>query len=117
MTKVIHKGGICTARRRTRLRAEQQVCTNGKARPSSTQHDRDRACLPRTASPRRCGSTTARRVVLRQPSLDVVDEIGDLMEGRTEGFGSVPVHVALGATQWSTSLFPDKQRGTYVLPV
>jgi len=56
-------------------------------------------------------------VVLRQPSLDVVDEIGDLMEGRTEGFGSVPVHVALGATQWSTSLFPDKQRGTYVLPV
>jgi hypothetical protein len=48
---------------------------------------------------------------------DIADEIGDLMDGRTGGFGSVRVHVAVGATRWSTSLFPDKERGTYVLPI
>lgn len=48
---------------------------------------------------------------------DLADEIEELYGHRTTGFGSVRVHVTIGATRWSTSLFPDKARGTYVLPV
>lgn len=33
------------------------------------------------------------------------------------GFGSVRVEVTLGATTWTTSLFPDRDSGSYVLPV
>lgn len=48
---------------------------------------------------------------------DVADEIADEAEDRTNGFGSVRVQVTIGGTQWSTSLFPSKRSGTYVLPV
>ncbi|GIG40767.1 DUF1905 domain-containing protein [Cellulomonas phragmiteti] len=48
---------------------------------------------------------------------DVADEVDDLTRGRQGGFGSVRVEVSLGATTWRTSLFPDKRRETYVLPV
>jgi hypothetical protein len=48
---------------------------------------------------------------------DVADEIADLTDGRTGGFGSVRVHVRAGSSRWSTSLFPSKQNATYVLPV
>jgi hypothetical protein len=47
----------------------------------------------------------------------VADEIADLAEGKERGFGSVRVEVSVGATTWATSVFPDAQRGTYVLPV
>ena len=33
------------------------------------------------------------------------------------GFGSIPVAVTLGSTKWKTSIFPDKQSGTYLLPL
>lgn len=33
------------------------------------------------------------------------------------GFGSVRVEATIGATRWSTSLFPDRKRETYVLPL
>ena len=33
------------------------------------------------------------------------------------GFGSVRVTATIGATTWSTSVFPDKGSGSYVLPV
>ena len=36
---------------------------------------------------------------------------------RGPGFGSVKVTVRIGATTWNTSVFPDKARGVYVLPV
>ena len=32
-------------------------------------------------------------------------------------FGSVKVSVTVGGTRWSTSLFPDKNLGSYLLPV
>ncbi len=48
---------------------------------------------------------------------DVSDDIADMVEGRTGGFGSVRVDVAVGSSQWSTSLFPDSREGTYLLPV
>ena len=48
---------------------------------------------------------------------DVADEIAERVEGRTNGFSSVRVQVQVGDTRWSTSLFPDKRRRTYLLPV
>jgi hypothetical protein len=46
----------------------------------------------------------------------VADEIEDSPTPRG-GFGSVRVHVLVGASAWSTSLFPDTKRGTYILPM
>lgn len=48
---------------------------------------------------------------------DVADEIEEQFGSRAGGFGSVRVEVTIGATRWSTSLFPDTKRGTYLLPV
>jgi hypothetical protein len=45
------------------------------------------------------------------------DEIDQLTANSTTAFGSVRVEVSIGTTRWSTSLFPDSRRGTYVLPV
>lgn len=36
---------------------------------------------------------------------------------KRRGFGSVPVTVTIGKTRWKTSIFPDKQSGTYLLPL
>lgn len=36
---------------------------------------------------------------------------------RARGFGSVRVEVTIGATRWTTSVFPDSKSGGYVLPV
>ena len=47
---------------------------------------------------------------------DVSDEIADLPIP-TAGFGSVKVEVTLGAQRWSTSVFPDAQRKTFVVPI
>ncbi|OLT54063.1 DUF1905 domain-containing protein [Cellulosimicrobium sp. CUA-896] len=46
----------------------------------------------------------------------VSDEIADLPLPPA-GFGSVKVAVTLGGSRWSTSIFPDAGRRTYVLPV
>ena len=43
--------------------------------------------------------------------------IDDSLTTPPRGFGSVRVEVALGATTWTTSLFPSKELDTYVLPV
>ena len=49
---------------------------------------------------------------------DVADTIEALSRGvASRGFGSVPVEVTMGKTTWRTSIFPDKKRGTYVLPI
>ncbi|MEU7142148.1 DUF1905 domain-containing protein [Nocardia sp. NPDC046473] len=45
------------------------------------------------------------------------EEIADEIEERYAQFGAVRVHVTIGASRWSTSLFPSKSRATYVLPV
>ena len=43
----------------------------------------------------------------------------DLVAGAPPGspFGSLRVVATIGATQWRTSIFPDRRRGTYLLPV
>lgn len=37
--------------------------------------------------------------------------------GTRAGFGSVPVEVTIGATIWRTSLFPDKEKNSFLLPL
>ncbi len=49
-------------------------------------------------------------------SVDDSDAIDDATS-MTGGFGSVKVDVQIGDTQWSTSLFPSKELGAYVLPI
>lgn len=34
-----------------------------------------------------------------------------------KGFGSVKVRARIGSSEWSTSIFPDKASGCYVLPL
>lgn len=34
-----------------------------------------------------------------------------------KGWGSIPVLVTVGKTNWKTSIFPDKKSGTYLLPL
>lgn len=34
-----------------------------------------------------------------------------------KGWGSLPVTVTVGKTTWNTSIFPDKQSGSYLLPL
>ena len=46
----------------------------------------------------------------------VADEVEAAAESK-RGFGSVPVRVTVGQSTWDTSVFPDKSRGTYLLPV
>lgn len=49
--------------------------------------------------------------------VDVADDIEQKSEGMRGGFGSVRVHVTVGATSWSTSLFPHAPEESYLLPM
>lgn len=48
---------------------------------------------------------------------DVAAEVRDIVGGSRRGFGSVRVRVGIGDSTWMTSIFPDGQRDTFVLPV
>ncbi|MDD9207977.1 DUF1905 domain-containing protein [Georgenia sp. 10Sc9-8] len=48
---------------------------------------------------------------------DVADEVLDLAGPFSRGFGSLRVEVTVGETVWRTSIFPDSERRTYVLPI
>jgi hypothetical protein len=37
--------------------------------------------------------------------------------GRSRGFGSMKVTATIGGTSWTTSIFPSKESGGYLLPV
>jgi hypothetical protein len=43
--------------------------------------------------------------------------IRELTAGLRRGFGAVRVRARIGTTTWTTSIFPDKARAAYVLPV
>lgn len=47
----------------------------------------------------------------------IADDIEERYAHRAGGWGSVRVEVTIGASRWSTSLFPDRSRATYILPV
>lgn len=48
---------------------------------------------------------------------DIADEIEDVQTGPRRGFGAVKVEVTVGATTWRTSIFPSKERRTFILPI
>lgn len=48
--------------------------------------------------------------------LDVADEVRQ-RAGEPRGFGSVRVRAEVGSTTWDTSVFPDAESGSFVLPV
>ncbi|HEX6197356.1 MAG TPA: DUF1905 domain-containing protein [Jiangellaceae bacterium] len=45
------------------------------------------------------------------------DDIRGLAGEPSRGFGSARVRATVGATTWTTSIFPDSGRGSYVLPI
>ena len=47
----------------------------------------------------------------------LAQEINDLFGDQTKGWGSIPVEVSVGETKWLTSIFPDKKKKSYVLPL
>jgi hypothetical protein len=51
--------------------------------------------------------------VPKKESLDIKKTFG----APRRGWGSIPVTVTIGKTKWKTSIFPDKQSGTYLLPL
>lgn len=48
---------------------------------------------------------------------DVADDVLERGGPVARGFGSLRVDVAVGGTEWRTSVFPSDSAGTYVLPV
>ncbi len=48
---------------------------------------------------------------------EMSDEIDERTTGSQGGFGSVKVHVTIGTTTWSTSLFPSAEAKSYILPI
>jgi len=60
------------------------------------------------------GSGSWHFVSLPEP---IADDIEAAFGHRARGFGSLRVDVTIGGSRWQTSIFPDKKRGTYVLPV
>jgi hypothetical protein len=52
-------------------------------------------------------------VALPQDHADAIDHA----VSSTGGFGSVKVNARIGETEWSTSLFPNKELESYVLPL
>lgn len=43
--------------------------------------------------------------------------IKERFRGHARGWGSLPVSVTIGNTQWETSIFPDKKTHAFLLPV
>jgi hypothetical protein len=48
---------------------------------------------------------------------DASDEILALVDDMTNGWGSVRVDASVGGTRFRTSIFPDREKGAFVLPV
>lgn len=48
---------------------------------------------------------------------DIADEIAERAAKLHRPFGSLPIRATIGATTWTTSLFADTKRASYLLPV
>ena len=48
---------------------------------------------------------------------EFADAISDEKGPLAKRFGAVKVSVRIGSSRWTTSVFPDRGRGTYLLPV
>lgn len=51
--------------------------------------------------------------VPKKESEDIKKRFG----AKKRGWGSLPVVVQVGETEWKTSIFPDSKSGTYILPL
>ena len=49
--------------------------------------------------------------------VEVADDIREESAAFRKGFGSVKVTAQAGGQSWQTSIFPDAQSGSYLLPV
>jgi len=47
----------------------------------------------------------------------ISDDIRSFTRHKKSGFGSVRVKAKIGQTEWSTSLFPSKEKQAYILPI
>lgn len=48
---------------------------------------------------------------------DTAAEIKQLFGTLRRGWGSIPVEATVGDTVWKTSIFPDKESDSYLLPI
>jgi Domain of unknown function (DUF1905) len=48
---------------------------------------------------------------------EMADDIRERVSPNASAFGSIRAEATVGSTRWTTSLFPDKARGTYLLPI
>lgn len=48
---------------------------------------------------------------------DSSDEIREISEGLTNGFGSLKVEAQIGSVIWRTSIFPESKTGCFDLPL
>ena len=48
---------------------------------------------------------------------DFSEEIHEISEGLTNGFGSLKVEATIGTFTWRTSIFPDSKSGCFDLPL
>jgi len=44
-------------------------------------------------------------------------KIKSVFGANSRGFGSLPVSVTVGQTNWQTSIFPEKRSESYILPI
>lgn len=51
--------------------------------------------------------------VPRKESAEIKNKFGKI----SKGWGSLPVLVKIGKTEWKTSIFPDKRSASYLLPL
>lgn len=49
--------------------------------------------------------------------LDAAEDLRDLVTAPPRGFGSIRVGVQVGDSSWATSVFPEKETGSFVLPM
>ncbi len=43
--------------------------------------------------------------------------IKETYRANAKGWGSIPVEIVIGKTSWKTSIFPDRKRNAYLLPL
>ena len=48
---------------------------------------------------------------------ELVEEVRELSEGSRKPFGSSPVEATIGSSIWTTSIFADRKRDSFLLPV
>ncbi|NRP72481.1 hypothetical protein ILFOPFJJ_03379 [Ensifer psoraleae] len=48
---------------------------------------------------------------------DIAQKVKFLAEPKKRGWGSEPIIARTGKTEWTTSIFPDKGSGSFLLPV